>query len=122
MNDHPDALELLRIANHALMHEVLPDARPEQRYTLRMIGNALGIAMRELESHGTDAEIEMRGLSALYEGKTCAGTPLQRNQQFSRDIRAGGFEKSTEQETQLRQHLIAVARAKLAVAYPKGLI
>ncbi len=121
MNDRPDALELLRIANHTLTQEILPGAKPEQLYTLRMIANALGIATRELASRDSDAGNESRDLAALYNDAAPAGTLSQQNQQFARDIRAGHFEKSAAQEMHVRQHLIAVARAKLAVAYPKGL-
>jgi hypothetical protein len=122
LNDRPDALELLRIANHTLTQEILPNAKPEQLYTLRMIANALGIATRELELRDSDAGNESRNLAALYADAAPKGTLLQQNQKFADDIRAGRFEQSAAQQAQLRQHLIATARAKLAVAYPKGLL
>ena len=122
MNDRPDALELLRIANHTLAHEILPDAKPDQLYSLRMIANALGIAARELESRDADAESETRGLMTLYKDTLGKENLPQLNRKFAQDIRMGRFEQSTEQEAQLRQHLMAVARAKLAVTYPKGLL
>ena len=121
MNDRPDALELLRIANHTLAQEILPGAKPEQLYTLRMIANALGIAARELESRDADIASESRSLAALYENAALAGSLQQLNQVLACDIRAGKFEQSAEQDVQLRQHLLAVARAKLVVTYPKAL-
>ena len=42
MNDRPTPLELIRIANDTLTNNVLPDAKAEHLYTLRMIANALG--------------------------------------------------------------------------------
>ncbi len=121
MNDHPTPLELIRIANATLAAEVLPNARPDQLYPLRMIANALGIATRELEAHDKDTADETRGLNLLYnDSKNIDGLAV-RNRQFARDIRQGAFESDTAREAQLRQHLIVVARRKLAAAYPKGL-
>lgn len=121
MNDHPDALELIRIANQTLARDILPDALPEQRYTLRMIANALGIAARELEARDADSAVETRGLNTLYGETKNAEDLQQRNRQLSRDIRRGAFESNSAQPAKLRQHLIASARAKLAAAYPKAL-
>ena len=122
MNDHPDALELIRIANQTLAQDILPGALPEQRYTLRMIANALGIAARELEARDTDAAVETRGLDTLYGESKNTEDLQQRNRQLSRDIRRGMFESNSAQQAKLRQHLIASARAKLAAAYPKALM
>jgi hypothetical protein len=122
MNDHPDALELIRIAYQTLAQDILPDALPEQRYTLRMIANALGIAARELEARDADTTMETRGLDTLYGETNNAEDLHQRNRQLSRDIRRGVFESYSAQPEKLRQHLIATARAKLAAAYPKALM
>ena len=121
MNDHPNALELIRIANLTLHHNVLPDAKPEHLYPLRMIANALGIAARELESHDQNSAAEVNGLNALYADTANSSALHARNRQFARDIRHGKFEHDAQQETQLRQHLIDIARAKLSASYPKGL-
>ena len=121
MNDHPNALELIRIAHQTLAGDILPDAKPEHLYTLRMIANALGIATRELESHDANAASETSGLNALYNQTKDAQDLHARNRQFARDIRSGAFERSGTQEADLRQHLLAIARAKLATAYPKAL-
>ena len=121
MNDRPNALELLHIAHQTLAQEILPGAQPEQRYTLRMIANALGIAARELESHDKNTGAEMRSLNLLYNDAQNAAALHARNRQLALDIRLGKFESSTDQEARLRLHLLASARAKLAIAYPKGL-
>ena len=121
MNDHPHALELLRIASQTLAQEILPDAKPEQLYTLRMIANALGVATRELETHDTNTASETRSLNLLYSETRDAKDLHARNRQFAQDIRHGMFEGSSPREAALRQHLIAAARAKLAGAYPKRL-
>lgn len=121
MNDHPTPLELIRIAHATLANAVLPDARPDQLYPLRMIANALGIAARELEAHDRDVADETRGLNLLYNDGKHLDDLAVRNRRFARDIRSGAFESDIAQEAQLRQHLIVVARRKLAAAYPKGL-
>ena len=59
MNDRPTPLELIRIANDTLTNNVLPDAKAEHLYTLRMIANALGIAARELEAQEANAKSEI---------------------------------------------------------------
>ncbi len=121
MNDRPNALELIRIADQTLAQEILPGAQPEQRYTLRMIANALGIAARELESHDKNTGEEMRGLNLLYNEAQNAAALHACNRQLALDIRHGKFESNTDQEARLRLHLLTTARAKLAAAYPKGL-
>ncbi len=121
MNDHPTPLELIRIANLTLTDEVLPDARPDQLYPLRMIANALGIAARELAAHDKDVADETRGLNLLYSDSKNLDDLAVRNRGFARDIRDGVFESDIARRAQLRQHLIVIARRKLAAAYPKGL-
>lgn len=121
MNNHPTPLELIRIANVTLATEVLPGARPDQLYPLRMIANALGIAARELEAHDKDVADETRGLNLLYNDSKNLDDLTVRNRQLARDIRGGAFESDIAREAQLRQHMIVVARRKLAAAYPKGL-
>jgi hypothetical protein len=121
MNDRPTPLELIRIANQTLQTEVLPGAKPEQLYPLRMIANALGIAARELEAHDRDAADETRGLNLLYNDAKNFDELNVRNRRFAKDIRCGTFEAGNAQEAQLRQHLVVTARRKLAAAYPKGL-
>ena len=121
MNDHPTPLELLRIANLTLQSALLPGATPEQRYPLRMIANALGIAARELEAHDKDRADETRGLNLLYSDSRNFDDLHARNRQFARDIRSGAFEADFARQAQVRQHLVLTARRKLAAAYPKGL-
>jgi hypothetical protein len=121
MNDRPTPLELIRIANQTLQAAVLPGAKPEQLYPLRMIANALGIAARELEAHDRDAADETRGLNLIYSDAKNFDDLTARNRQFARDIRRGAFETNLAQEAQLRQHLVITAHRKLAAAYPKGL-
>lgn len=121
MNDHPNALELIQAARDELARELLPQARPDQLYTLRMIANALGIAARELAAQDTDANAETRGLNLLYTDHAHFDDLPARNRQLARDIRNGTFEADTARHAQMRQHLVVTARRKLAAAYPKGL-
>ena len=121
MTDHPNALELIQAANDELARVLLPSARPDQLYTLRMIANALGIAARELATHDSDATTETRGLNLLYPDHAMSGDLVERNRQLAQDIRTGAFEGDIARHAQLRQHLVSAARRKLAAAYPKGL-
>jgi hypothetical protein len=121
MNDRPTPLELIQIANDTLARAVLPGAAPEQLYPLRMIANSLGIAARELAAQDKDTADETRGLNLLYNDAKNFDDLKTRNRQFARDIRAGAFENNIAREAQLRQHLVIIARRKLAAAYPKGL-
>jgi len=100
---------------------VLPEAKQEHVYKLRMIANALGIAARELAAQEQDAANETRGLNLLYNDFKNFEDLKARNHKFAKDIRAGKFEATIANEAQLRQHLIVIARRKLAAAYPKGL-
>lgn len=121
MNDHPNPLELIRIAHQTLQSDVLPGAKPEHLYPLRMIANALGIAARELEAHDKDVTDETCGLNLLYNDQKNFDDLTVRNRQFASDIRGGAFEQGAAQEAQLKQHLVLTAHRKLAAAYPKGL-
>ena len=121
MNDRPTPLELIRIVTETLVSEVLPGAKPEQLYPMRMIANALGIAARELEAHERDAADETRGLNLIYNDAKNFDDLNVRNRRFAQDIRCGAFESGAAREAQLRQHLVVTARKKLAAAYPKGL-
>lgn len=121
MNDHPTPLELLQIANQTLQSAVLPGAKPEHLYPLRMIANALGIAARELAAQDKDVAEETRGLNLLYNDDRTLDDLTVRNRRFAADLRRGAFEANLAQEAQVRQHLIVTARRKLAAAYPKGL-
>jgi hypothetical protein len=89
MNDRPDALELLRIANETLVQDILPEAKAEQLYTLRMIANALGIAARELEARARDDAVEAQGLVALYGPQASSEVLPALSRRFAADIRAG---------------------------------
>jgi hypothetical protein len=118
MNDHPHALELIAAARDELQRILLPAARPDQQYTLRMIASALGIAERELASDASNRNNERYSLARLYGLTGDGNTPLvEQNCRLAQDIRAGRYDDAAA----LRTHLLLTARAKLAAAYPQGL-
>jgi uncharacterized protein DUF6285 len=121
MNDHPNALALLRIAHQTLLDNVLPDAKPEQVYALRMIANAIGIATREMENHADHATTEARSMAALYNEAMTPGRETENNRKLARDIRSGAFEANAQQHAALFAHLRATTRHKLQVAHPRAL-
>lgn len=50
MRDNPDTRDLIRTARNALKSDVLPHVGRDQAYPVRMAINALGIALRQIES------------------------------------------------------------------------
>lgn len=86
MQAKPNALALIAEVARVLKTEFLPDAKPEQQYTLRMMINALSIAQRQVEAmpHSDeqawmqlsvllDAEDDLKGLERLLANKARAG-------------------------------------------------
>lgn len=63
--DHPSGAALLDVARRALLDEVAPTLTGRQRYVALMVANAIGIAMREIESADQTAASWERALAAL---------------------------------------------------------
>ena len=124
MNDRPDAKNLLATARAAFMAEVLPALPAGSRYTALMIGNAMAIALREIEAGEAPLEAECGRLRALLPelAEAPSGAPLHGiltgyNRRLIEAIRAGRFD-GTERAA-LLEHLRRTTEAKLAVSNPK---
>ena len=63
--DHPSGAALLDVARRALLDEVAPTLTGRQRYVTLMVANAIGIAMREIESAEATASSWERALAPL---------------------------------------------------------
>lgn len=74
MRDRPDGPELLSLARQAL-RELADELRGEQRYTALLVGNAMAMALRELEA-GAGPGSDPAALRTLLEGRTEKGDPV----------------------------------------------
>ena len=123
---YADTADLLATAREALMAEVAPSVPAEQRYSLLMVANALGIASRELATGDTPPTEALERLRALYEEPADASRrPLHERVEalerlLTADIRHGAYDSGPRRE-QARAHLEATARADTLVANPRYL-
>lgn len=98
----PDQAELVAIARHAFVDELLPLLPPEHRLTGLMVANALGIAERMMAGV-PGASQDLPGEAAVL----CS------------QIRAGVYDD--DDAGRLRTHLIERTLARLAISSPKSL-
>ncbi|MAI49805.1 MAG: hypothetical protein CMM16_04465 [Rhodospirillaceae bacterium] len=122
MRSHPDARELLNIAEHTLASQVAPDLSSGQRYNVALITAAIGIARRELAGGATAWPDELAALYALYgnDGLESDDQALHRlNQKFAADLRAGNHEKSGANRKNVAKLLREDVLARLAEDNPR---
>jgi Domain of unknown function (DUF6285) len=60
-----DGARLLRLARQELLEQILPEVSGEARYRVRLVANAMKIAIEELESGGEPPAEVLEGLAAL---------------------------------------------------------
>lgn len=65
MRDRPDGTKLLEIARAALLDDLLPALPEDQRYSARLIANAMAIAARELTAGDAPMRAERAALDRL---------------------------------------------------------
>ena len=97
---------LLDIALSTCRDEILPGLAANERYTLAMIANAIGIAERAL-THVDPAKALLEALGA------------QSLEALARAIRSGRTSDASHEG--LSAHLLAYLQAELAIANPKFL-
>ncbi len=121
MRVEPDGAELLKVAREALLGELLPNVPESSRYAARMIANAMAIAARELEA-GIRPEDELDRLRRLLPGWTSApevrAACRDGEAQLAKAIRGGRLDS---QAAEVRRHLRATTRERLAVSNPRVL-
>ena len=98
----PVGSDLLAIAREALLHDVLPTAPADTRYTLLMIANAIAIASREAQAPDPP-QFEC-------DDKTLA-----------RRIRDGDYDEENPQQSAMLQYLRDSVSARLRISNPKAL-
>ena len=126
MQDRPDATELLDIARHTLLDELLPRLPEELRYSALMIANAMAIASREHAAGEPAAQAEFARLCDLFRERAgpLSGAALEvalagYNQRLAADIRNGRFDD--KERAAMLDHLGKTAADKLAVTNPRAL-
>jgi len=120
----PDAAALLDTARDTLMADLLFSIPGEQRYTALMVGNAMGIAAREI-ALGQKARIrEIERLRPLAAQDVAPSAPADDDVHALRRavaaaIRAGRFDDGA-QAMALHDALLAIAVDRLAISDPKA--
>lgn len=117
--------DLLNIARSTLLDEVQPGVAADRRYALLMVGNALGIAARDVEASGAPSLAALGRLEALYPEATEAdGSTAERLHRMERrliaEIRAGIHDDGPTHDT-VRAHLLAQAIDTIRITNPRYL-
>ncbi|TAL90638.1 MAG: acyl-CoA dehydrogenase [Candidimonas sp.] len=117
MNNRPHGHELLEIARHTLLAELLPVLPPGKNYEARMVANAMAVAAREQQAHGSVEREGARLIAAFFQGVDAAPAPTE-------EALAGLIRRREIVPTrvlQLHELLVALTRMKLAISNPKYL-
>lgn len=130
MRDQPRGEDLLASAEALLRDELLPALPADKRQAGLMIARALGIAARQLSNGEAPERQELASLARLLESPgdiAPADQPaalcdqLQRaNRQLGRLIRSGAADVGASR-AQIAQHLLEVARQRVAESNPRYL-
>ncbi|VVO77545.1 hypothetical protein PS874_01493 [Pseudomonas fluorescens] len=130
MRDQPRGEHLLSSAEALLRDELLPALPAEKRHAGLMIARALGIAARQLQNGEAPERQELASLARLlatnhetYETNEPEALRqlLQRaNRQLGQLIRSGGADAGASR-TQVVQHLLHIARQRVAESNPRYL-
>lgn len=127
MRDQPPGEDLLASAEALLRDELLPALPAEKRQAGLMIARALGIAARQLRNGEAPERQELASLARLLASTSETSAlaalheQLQRaNRQLGQLIRSGAAEAG-EKRAQVAQHLLHVARQRVAESNPRYL-
>lgn len=130
MSFRPDARELLSIARETLLASLIPALPPEKQYDARMIANALGIALRELDQGLEAARAELDELQYLLGPITLDVSTMSEaevvdrlrnaNRELVQRIRAGELDEGPRAEA-LVEHLEKTLERAVAIDNPKAL-
>jgi hypothetical protein len=127
MNDISDAADLLATARDALTQDLLPSLPRDKRYVGLMIGNVIGIAMRELqagslaladEAQRSARLLEHHGAARRDDGAASDLADLRRR--LCQAIRAGEFDAPPARSA-LMSHLARTSADWVAISNPKAL-
>lgn len=130
MREPPTGDQLLEAALGLLRDEVLPALPTDKRRAALMIANAMGIAMRQLRNGDAAEQQELAALERILlaqPGPDANPVPsdaqdrlLDLNRRLCLAIRQGQAD-SVETNDSVREHLLRVARHRVAESNPKYL-
>jgi len=106
--------DLLAVARAALRERLVPRLDGEGRYDAAMVGNAMAIAIRELELGGAARAAERR-LLARFLGSPQAALPELRAS-LCRELRSGAIQQ--ERSSKVAALLRELVHARLAISNP----
>jgi hypothetical protein len=119
----PGATDLIDIARQTLVNRVLALLPDTHRYEGLMIANALGIALRELQSteKTSEAKQQMSETVARLLGESMRPEESDGRRRLAAAIRAGKFDPGSPGSAEVKDLLAADVRARLAIDDPKAL-
>jgi len=130
MRDQPRGEQLLASAEALLRDELLPALPAEKRQAGLMIARALGIAARQLHNGEAPERQELASLARLLApasetSETSEPAALRQqlqlaNRQLGQLIRSGAADTGASR-TQVVQHLLQIARQRVAESNPRYL-
>lgn len=130
MRDQPRGEDLLASAEALLRDELLPALTADKRQAGLMIARALGIAARQLHNGEAPERQELANLARLLAptsetSETSESAALRQqlqlvNRQLGQLIRSGAADAG-ESRTQVVQHLLHIARQRVAESNPRYL-
>ena len=130
MRDQPRGEQLLASAEALLRDELLPALPAEKRQAGLMIARALGIAARQLHNGEAPERQELASLARLLApasetSETSEPAALRQqlqlaNRQLGQLIRSGAADTGASR-TQVVQHLLHIARQRVAESNPRYL-
>ena len=128
MREKPDAVDLLAIARHTFIEELLPHIPEDIRYAGLMVANAMAIARREIEAGEAPGRHELAALAELYDEVPPAAnaTALREaieghGRRLVADIRVGLFDAPSTRRQAVRALLFETTRQRLRISNPKHL-
>lgn len=114
--DRPTPVEILAAIDQFLQDKVTPQVDPHTRFHLKVTRNLLGLLQRQWQQQNSQHSAELARLQALLDNDSHNLDTLNRD--LCDAIRHGtlGLDNPL-----LREHLLATARAKLAIDNPRYL-
>lgn len=116
MINQPDTHNLLTEARRVLQESLVPQLDGSLRYEALMIGNALGMAVRELEQQQSgEYEKANAALSSFLERQSLASAPGHEEDTLAQAIRE---RRLSVDDTALQEVLRAITEARLRINNP----
>ncbi|MBP6020013.1 MAG: hypothetical protein KA735_11015 [Burkholderiaceae bacterium] len=115
----PHGPDLLALARHTLLNELLPLLPPEKAYEARMAANAIAIAAREMQAQIAHEQDSAQQIAAFLQSAGVDAKTEPTEQSLAQAIRERRFDPLNNQP--LQSLLMRLTLAKLAISNPKYL-